>query len=156
MLITRSRTWLSGRASPCQGEGRGFESRRPLQRKGPTNFGPTNFRWVPILHPLLRHNSVERRTRMSGLPAPPPTCGFFDVRDAFLSACWCGGHSSRHTLAVRSVQIPIKQEPCQLRLQHVTEKLEIASLHNRIDGQATLSPYNQVRRHRTPSPSTTE
>ena len=22
--------WLSGRASPCQGEGRGFESRRPL------------------------------------------------------------------------------------------------------------------------------
>ena len=24
------RTWLSGRASPCQGEGRGFESRRPL------------------------------------------------------------------------------------------------------------------------------
>ena len=27
-----TRTWLSGRASPCQGEGRGFESRRPLQR----------------------------------------------------------------------------------------------------------------------------
>ena len=24
------RMWLSGRASPCQGEGRGFESRRPL------------------------------------------------------------------------------------------------------------------------------
>ncbi|MDF2924132.1 MAG: hypothetical protein K0R57_3046 [Paenibacillaceae bacterium] len=24
------RTWLSGRASPCQGEGRGFESLRPL------------------------------------------------------------------------------------------------------------------------------
>jgi len=24
------RTWLSGRASPCQGEGREFESRRPL------------------------------------------------------------------------------------------------------------------------------
>ncbi len=24
------RTWLSGRASPCQGEGRGFDSRRPL------------------------------------------------------------------------------------------------------------------------------
>ena len=23
--------WLSGRASPCQGEGRGFESRHPLQ-----------------------------------------------------------------------------------------------------------------------------
>jgi hypothetical protein len=25
------RKWLSGRASPCQGEGRGFESRLPLQ-----------------------------------------------------------------------------------------------------------------------------
>src|SRR6266700_2825931 len=25
-----TRTWLSGRASPCQGEGRGFKSRRPL------------------------------------------------------------------------------------------------------------------------------
>jgi hypothetical protein len=25
------RKWLSGRASPCQGEGRGFDSRRPLQ-----------------------------------------------------------------------------------------------------------------------------
>lgn len=27
------RKWLSGRASPCQGEGREFESRLPLQRK---------------------------------------------------------------------------------------------------------------------------
>jgi hypothetical protein len=26
-----TRKWLSGRASPCQGEGRGFESRLPLQ-----------------------------------------------------------------------------------------------------------------------------
>ena len=29
------RTWLSGRASPCQGEGRGFESRRPLGGRHP-------------------------------------------------------------------------------------------------------------------------
>ncbi len=29
-----SRTWLSGRASPCQGEGRGFDSRRPLHYFG--------------------------------------------------------------------------------------------------------------------------
>jgi hypothetical protein len=28
--LLHMRTWLSGRASPCQGEGRGFESRRPL------------------------------------------------------------------------------------------------------------------------------
>ncbi len=32
----RVRTWLSGRASPCQGEGRGFDSRRPLH----INFAP--------------------------------------------------------------------------------------------------------------------
>ena len=30
--VGAARTWLSGRASPCQGEGRGFESRRPLGR----------------------------------------------------------------------------------------------------------------------------
>jgi hypothetical protein len=29
--LTPTRKWLSGRASPCQGEGRGFESRLPLQ-----------------------------------------------------------------------------------------------------------------------------
>ena len=28
------RKWLSGRASPCQGEGRGFDSRLPLQKYG--------------------------------------------------------------------------------------------------------------------------
>src|SRR6266699_1816424 len=28
------RTWLSGRASPCHGEGRGFESRHPLGGAG--------------------------------------------------------------------------------------------------------------------------
>ncbi len=27
------REWLSGRASPCQGEGRGFESRLALNKK---------------------------------------------------------------------------------------------------------------------------
>ena len=30
----KSRKWLSGRASPCQGEGRGFESRLALFKKG--------------------------------------------------------------------------------------------------------------------------
>ena len=30
-LAVDERKWLSGRASPCQGEGRGFESRLPLQ-----------------------------------------------------------------------------------------------------------------------------
>ena len=30
LLADAMRKWLSGRASPCQGEGRGFESRLPL------------------------------------------------------------------------------------------------------------------------------
>ena len=29
------RKWLSGRASPCQGEGRGFDSRLPLHLLAP-------------------------------------------------------------------------------------------------------------------------
>ena len=34
------RKWLSGRASPCQGEGREFESRLPLQiKKKPPKYG---------------------------------------------------------------------------------------------------------------------
>ena len=32
-LKLHMRKWLSGRASPCQGEGREFESRLPLQQK---------------------------------------------------------------------------------------------------------------------------
>ncbi len=35
-----TRKWLSGRASPCQGEGRGFESRLPLQRTGRAHARP--------------------------------------------------------------------------------------------------------------------
>src|SRR5690606_15389231 len=33
------RTWLSGRASPCQGEGREFESRRPLHSRDVAQLG---------------------------------------------------------------------------------------------------------------------
>jgi hypothetical protein len=32
------REWLSGRASPCQGERRGFESHLPLQYAGVTQW----------------------------------------------------------------------------------------------------------------------
>ena len=32
-IYTSMRKWLRGRASPCQGEGRGFESRLQLQSK---------------------------------------------------------------------------------------------------------------------------
>ena len=49
----------AGRASPCQGEGRGFESRRPLQKnieKGPEQ-GPfagslANYGYAPLTHRL--------------------------------------------------------------------------------------------------------
>ncbi len=30
IIVFSERKWLSGRASPCQGEGRGFESHLPL------------------------------------------------------------------------------------------------------------------------------
>ena len=33
-----TRKWRSGSASPCQGEGRGFESRLPLQKTGSSDF----------------------------------------------------------------------------------------------------------------------
>ena len=39
-LLVFMRTWLSGRASPCQGEGRGFESRRPLGDAAPVYRSP--------------------------------------------------------------------------------------------------------------------
>ncbi len=32
-LGTDMRAWFSGRMSPCQGEGHGFESRRPLLKQ---------------------------------------------------------------------------------------------------------------------------
>ena len=47
---TTRRKWLSGRASPCQGEGREFESRLPLQR-------------------IRRHSQVVRQR--SAKPLPP-------------------------------------------------------------------------------------
>jgi len=43
----------AGRASPCQGEGRGFESRRPLQRS-------CRSRWCGELKIDLRGGSVVR------------------------------------------------------------------------------------------------
>jgi hypothetical protein len=39
-LSLYKRKWLSGRASPCQGEGRGFESRLPLQFKTGASKAP--------------------------------------------------------------------------------------------------------------------
>jgi hypothetical protein len=56
-IVTRK--WLSGRASPCQGEGRGFKSRLPLHLS------------------LRRHSQVVRQRSAKPLPpvqiwVPPP------------------------------------------------------------------------------------
>jgi hypothetical protein len=50
VVFKSERKWLSGRASPCQGEGRGFESHLPLhslRTKRPllSNQGPLVFRY---------------------------------------------------------------------------------------------------------------
>src|SRR5580693_1103342 len=67
------RTWLSGRASPCQGEGRGFESRRPL--------GDATRRhvWLRVesrscggVAEWLRQGPAKPCTRVR-FPSPPPT-----------------------------------------------------------------------------------
>ena len=53
------REWLSGRASPCQGERREFESRLPLQTKGV---------YITPFH-IWRHSQVVRQR--SATPLSP-------------------------------------------------------------------------------------
>ena len=59
------RKWLSGRASPCQGEGREFESRLPLHfmrmwYNGRTSaFQADDTGSIPVIRSILRaHSSV--------------------------------------------------------------------------------------------------
>ncbi len=52
------RTWLSGRASPCQGEGRGFDSRRPLQ-------------YIRRHSQVVRHSSAKALSPVRIWVAPP-------------------------------------------------------------------------------------
>ena len=59
--VEATRTWLSGRASPCQGEGRGFESRRPLGGSRPIH------RWVGR---EARQRTANPFTRVQ-IPYPP-------------------------------------------------------------------------------------
>jgi hypothetical protein len=66
-VLTRGRG-SAGRASPCQGEGRGFESRRPLHSEDPLNEGvfvvfgasPPEFEGVVLLSAAGVHG--ERST----------------------------------------------------------------------------------------------
>jgi hypothetical protein len=60
-----TREWLRGRASPCQGEGRGFESRLPLQRASPNVV--TLFCLGACTMRTLRRISVARDTLSDGV-----------------------------------------------------------------------------------------
>ena len=73
------RTWLSGRASPCQGEGRGFESRRPLggrnpdrlaSRSGLRSQGGVAERRGSGLQSRIR--GFESHLHLEALPGSPP------------------------------------------------------------------------------------
>jgi len=62
----RLRKWLSGRASPCQGEGRGFESRLPLQQKA---YGiKENDHLSKVAVPVSRANVYQMCTEVRNHP----------------------------------------------------------------------------------------
>ena len=65
------RTWLSGRASPCQGEGRGFESRRPLGGPTPGRLpGARESRVARWSGREARQRPAKPSTRVR-IPSPP-------------------------------------------------------------------------------------
>ena len=61
------RKWLSGRASPCQGEGREFESRLPLHQKADSTESAffIFFESVKILNDVSKavidYNAIENK-----------------------------------------------------------------------------------------------
>ena len=62
-----TRMWLSGRASPCQGEGRGFESRHPLGTSGADREISARVRWSGR---EARQRPAKPSTRVQ-IPSPP-------------------------------------------------------------------------------------
>ena len=54
------RKWLSGRASPCQGEGRGFESRLPLHLIFTQELNVSEY-FYETLELKWRHSQVVRQ-----------------------------------------------------------------------------------------------
>src|SRR5690554_2139657 len=86
------RKWLSGRASPCQGEGRGFKSRLPLHSR--------------------RHSQVVRQRTANPLSSvqvwvPPP----------FLLLCRGGGTGRR-----KGLKIPRALRPVPVRFRSSAPK----------------------------------
>ena len=65
-LEVNVREWLSGRASPCQGERREFESRLPLHEKSVLNFQYAFFSDINSVRNLY-HIATERNEVISNL-----------------------------------------------------------------------------------------
>jgi hypothetical protein len=76
-----TRMWLSGRASPCQGEGRGFESRHPLGRG--SQVGPRLTRWSGR---EARQRPAKPCTRVQ-IPSPPHNAVRTGSTDSVLICC---------------------------------------------------------------------
>jgi hypothetical protein len=53
--------WLSGRASPCQGEGREFKSRHPLDKKKKADKKPFSFCPMFTIYYLLELRQSETK-----------------------------------------------------------------------------------------------
>ncbi len=91
------RKWLRGRASPCQGEGRGFESRLPLHSQ--QDIRPAGRKLAECCIPgevvewfkaaVLKTAVVARATvgsnpTLSAIESVPQKCGFFAFQGTFL------------------------------------------------------------------------
>ena len=59
------REWLSGRASPCQGEGREFESRLALFISGEGKKEASNMRCASFFVPVIC--LVYKKTKIAGI-----------------------------------------------------------------------------------------
>ena len=91
------REWLSGRASPCQGERREFESRLPLQMIKDANLRLLSHNLIWRHSQVVRQSSAKAlfpSSNLGGASKDPYTivCGFFYlikyVKVHFLEKSW--------------------------------------------------------------------
>ncbi len=100
----KMREWLSGGVSPCQGEGRGFESRLALNNKE----GIFDRRFL-LCYSVSRSDSYSHRVNLGRMrmEAHTPTFTFF---------LWlCGVHftEQRHCEESRVRMSPLRSGPCR-------------------------------------------
>ena len=76
------REWLSGRALPCQGRYRGFESRLPLHQKRLTKVSRFSFVSARDSHPRI-FNSAEGVL----IPSPAPLKTTYNGKSFFFFLC---------------------------------------------------------------------